>query len=45
MKNIDWLQPQFFYTTFILDKDEGEPQEKDATSEGTAKCDIVASSL
>lgn len=45
IKNIDWLQLQYFYTTFVLDRDECESREKDATSEGTAKCDIVASNL
>lgn len=45
IKNTDWLQLQYFYATFVLDRDEGESQEKDATSEGTAKCDIVTSNL
>lgn len=42
MKNIDCVSPQFFYSTFISDRDEGESQEEeDASSGATAKCGTV----
>lgn len=41
IKNIDCLSPEFFYSTFIPARDEGESEEEDATSAGTAKGDTV----